>query len=766
MTFYKYIIFLLIFSFSQNSFALNETEIVEKKKKVEVKNEKTKAKKKKTEVKSEKTEVKKEKIVVKKKKTKVKNEKIVVKPEKQTTPNYEVVVKSKKPFVKKFKNNRSVSVITKKQIMDKNPGTVPKLLMDTPGIFVQKTNNGGGAPIIRGMIGPRVLITFDGVRLNNSVYRTGPLQYLNLFSPDSLSKIEVLRGSGSVLHGSDAMGGVLQLFPVNSLSLRKNSSRNFTGGLNLYSSNSDYEEGGSFNIHSNFGGFGTSVVYSNNTFGNFPGGDDVGVQPYSGYKKQSFFIKSRYIFNSGILKGWKISANYLFNEIIGAGRTDKLYSNNRLVVYDNKIHLAYAKIGINLKKLKTKGNLTFSLQYFLENKDTNTLDNDLLTINKIVRDETSVFTPGIDLKLTTKVDKYSFVYGGMYYRDKIGSKLDIWEDGLGWNPGAYTTFGDNSTYANWGLFAYTQYDLSKKEDKFKIKLSAGYRYHGIKGFAPSVTADASILPEVNISNNGGVMFASLQYLYDSNFNGVLSFSQGYRAPNLHELIMLGNAGNDFHTPNHNLNPEYMNTLELLLKRKFKYVFLGANCFISKMEDIIIKDGSTWNGNTQVDDQNVVYHRNGGTANIYGFEAYSNMKFPDGVSLMTHLAYTYGEEIADDGTITPLSKIPPVFGMVKLRINTKFTPVILGFFETYVRFALKQDRLSPLDEVDIRIPDGGTPGWYTLNFRAGLYSSKLPLLKKLKLTFNFENLLDKKYKYHASGLYAPGRAMYVSMNFVM
>ena len=106
---------------------------------------------------------------------------------------------------------RSVSVLTSEEIRKRNYRTVPEALNEMMGILVQETNYGGGAPIIRGMIGNRILILVDGIRLNNSVYRLGPLQYLNTIDLYRVERIEVVRGPSSALYGSDALGGLINI---------------------------------------------------------------------------------------------------------------------------------------------------------------------------------------------------------------------------------------------------------------------------------------------------------------------------------------------------------------------------------------------------------------------------------------------------------------------------------------------------------------------------------------------------------------------------
>jgi len=121
----------------------------------------------------------------------------------------EIVVTAKRKEEASFESDRSVAVVGAIKLAEQTPRTAPEALMEAPGVFVQKTNHGGGSPIIRGMVGPQNLILIDGIRLNNSVHRTGPTQYLNMIDPYSVERFEVLRGPGSVLYGSDALGGVM-----------------------------------------------------------------------------------------------------------------------------------------------------------------------------------------------------------------------------------------------------------------------------------------------------------------------------------------------------------------------------------------------------------------------------------------------------------------------------------------------------------------------------------------------------------------------------
>ena len=93
----------------------------------------------------------------------------------------------------------AVRAIDLKSVGEYQLRTSPEALALTPGVFVQKTNHGGGSPFIRGLTGNQTLLLLDGIRISNSTMRYGPNQYFNTIDPFSTGKIEVLRGSGSCL---------------------------------------------------------------------------------------------------------------------------------------------------------------------------------------------------------------------------------------------------------------------------------------------------------------------------------------------------------------------------------------------------------------------------------------------------------------------------------------------------------------------------------------------------------------------------------------
>jgi len=278
----------------------------------------------------------------------------------------------------------------------------------------------------------------------------------------------------------------------------------------------------------------------------------------------------------------------------------------------------------------------------------------------------------------------------------------------------------------------------------------------MKGEAPA----SGGLPASEFDHEGDVFLAGLQYLYNDDFNVALTFSQGFRAPNLQEAVMLGDTGKFFHIPNDSLEPESSDTFELTTNARISRLRIGCSGYVSVLDDLIKRVPATWQGQTVVNGKDVYENANGGDGLIYGAEAQLSLDVGHGVSLSGHASYTYGKENVKGGRDEPLTRIPPLFGQATLRWDGPMVGKCSPFVETYVRAAAKQNRLSAEDEADVRIPEGGTPSWSTWNLRLGLLAGE-----HVQVALTVENLLNEKYKYHGSGVYGPGRSAVLSATLV-
>jgi hemoglobin/transferrin/lactoferrin receptor protein len=676
-----------------------------------------------------------------------------------------IVVTANKVAESNFESNRSVTVVNQTWLTDYAPRTTPEALLEAPGVFMQKTNHGGGSPYIRGMMGPQLLITVDGMRLNNSTFRSGPNQYLNLVDPLSLERIEILRGPGSVLYGSDAMGGVINLLTAG----ERETSGPFSG--EIFSRYESADQGkvihGATGI--DIGSLKFTLSGTVKEFESLRGGGDVGRQPHSDYGQQGASFGLTYDFPKTFLPGWWISAKYLFNNIENAGRAEQLYTSKKWMSYANRDHLGYFRLHMPFQKMRTYGEFSISDQNFFERIDNFKVYNDFVTIVEAstTRTDTDVKTLGLDAKFDTSLwsNYLNLRYGGMWYRDSVTSKnINVLSQQI-----LIPSYPDGSSYSTYGGYLMLDFNPLAAASDRELNLGVGVRRHGMSAFAPArapISGMEQVVnpEEVNTHYAGNVFFTSAQYVARETATFALTYSQGFRAPDLSEYVMFGDAGSYFQVPNPNLKPEKSDTYEFLTKfrmknlsflRKVSFIEefdLGVTAYYSKIKDLLTRINITWNGLTEINPSTPIQMNiNALRGVIYGTEFMANIALRSGFTLGANGTYTWGEEESSAGAKQPMRRIAPLFGQVKLRWDSSLASGFLKFAEVSVRAAGKQDRLHAADKTDVRIPQGGTPGWWTLNFRTGLL-----VRKSLKITLALENILDKKYKYHGSGIWSPGR----------
>ncbi|NIP87065.1 MAG: TonB-dependent receptor plug domain-containing protein, partial [Planctomycetales bacterium] len=110
-----------------------------------------------------------------------------------------------------FDTPAAASIRSLEEIRQRQAPDMFQALQNEVGVLIQSTAAGQASPFIRGLTGQQILILVDGIRLNNSIFRRGPNQYFNTIDPGMVDHIEILRGQGSVLWGSDAIGGVINI---------------------------------------------------------------------------------------------------------------------------------------------------------------------------------------------------------------------------------------------------------------------------------------------------------------------------------------------------------------------------------------------------------------------------------------------------------------------------------------------------------------------------------------------------------------------------
>ncbi|MBU0676690.1 MAG: TonB-dependent receptor [Verrucomicrobia bacterium] len=629
--------------------------------------------------------------------------------------------------------------------------TTPEALSEIPAVMLQKTGHGQGSPFIRGFTGFRTLFLIDGIRLNNSVFRDGPNQYWNTVDPFSIDHLELVKGPSSVLYGSDAIGGT-----VNALSaspLEKDS-----GGRAYYrhstAEDSDTLRGEARVVTDD--GLGVQAGATHKDFGDLRTGD--GKQLRTGYDEVDFDAKVEYLVRPDL----RLTLGHQTVEQDDAWRTHKtIYAtsfrgttvgNEKERSLDQNRYLTYVDVDAeNVSGLIDELNLTVSHHRQKEEHF------------RIKKDDSSditgfqVDTVGVSAQALSRTDAGKWVYGAEFYRDEVDSWTKKFKaDGSLKSVGIQGPVADDATYDTLGT--YVQDTLSIGDD---IELMAGARYNYIEvdagAFEDPVSGESR-----SFSQDWDAFVGSARLLYRLMPEGRLNFfagvSQGFRAPNLSDLTRLDTARTDeLETPSPDLDPEQFVAYEVGLKSESENAALECAYFYTDIRDMIVRTPT----GRMIDGDNEVTKKNAGDGYVHGIEVNGSYCFLEDWMFWGNLTWMEGE-VDTYPTSSPEKKREPVDRLMPLTANVgiRFQPSPRHWMEGVVSAADKQDRLSTRDAADTqRIPPGGTPGYAVFSLRGGWQVSP-----EIMLTASIENIADKDYRIHGSGLNEPGRNFVVALNY--
>jgi hemoglobin/transferrin/lactoferrin receptor protein len=685
-----------------------------------------------------------------------------------------VVVTASRSEQERFEADRSVELVDRKKIREAQVRSVPEALEEATGVHLQQTNRGAGTPFIRGLNGPQNLILVDGVRYNTSTHRTGPNQYLALIDPFALERIEVLRGPSSVLYGNGAMGGVIQLLTVEPRPGRgdwgmggraqgKFSSADRTTGFALQATPQVGDEAMLVGAH--FDRFG--LLWAGGGY----------RQPRTDYT--AGYWQAKFVHAAG--ERWKLVGTYLGSALRDAGRTDAAGVGD-LRFYDNDDHLAY--LAFRLRGPGALRGLRATLSYhrvdervrrFNCQKDADgtvadlaacfALDGGQLTRQRRYHDTVDVLGADVNAELSFWSDRIRLRGGAEFYQDFVGSSLETADaaDGFVFIKQPRGNYSDGSTYRSLGVYLHagaTIHDFGPAIGRLQI--NGGARLSHFAASAP----DVPDLGDVDYDYLGVVGAAGVSWLRPGIYNLYFTLAQGFRAPNLQETTQMGDTGTKFNVPNPDLRPEKSNTLELGGRLNLGPLELSAAGFYSLGTDAITWEATSYNGQTEIDGKPVTWLANAQKGRIFGAEGSAAVRFWR-LKLEAGAAWMRGDVESQDGTETPAPWIPPFFGTAGLRYDHPDRRLYLEFF---ARWAARQDRLNARDLKDPRIcetaphsgliqdPCDGTPGWATLNLRAGWRIDE-----RVAARLSLNNLTDERYRTHGSGFDAPGFDARISMD---
>ncbi len=697
----------------------------------------------------------------------------------------EMIVSANRFELEKNEVAQHVDIITSKQISFANQQTTGDLLQNTGNIMVQKSQAGGGSPIIRGFEANKVLMVVDGVRMNNAIYRGGHLQNIITLNNMELEKVEILYGAGSLMYGSDALGGVMSFYTkkphladtsgnmlvkVNALTRYSTANNEQTGHVDFnigfkkfasltsftYSNFGDLMQGNNRNPF--YGDFGKRDFYVKRVDGKDSVfiNDNVNLQKQSGYQQynmmQKFLIKHNKNVNSIINLQYSTSSNIpRYDRLIqlsgGNPRTAQWYYGPQ-----ERLFAAYHLTLSNKNKLYSSANITLAYQQIEESRHDRRFNN--VGLNHRT-ENLNIFSVNADFE--KKLNKHTIEYGIESVFNEVKSKAEKENIVTGEITSLDTRYPDGgSTMLFNGVYLTHHYKILDN-----LILSDGIRISQVQLESEFIDTTFYSFLDRKVSQNNIAPTVKLGLVYSPNtWKFSLMGSSAFRAPNVDDMgkVFESVPGNII-VPNPNLKPEYTYNLDLGISKTFNIrTTIGTNAYYTLYQNAIVIGNGQLNGNDSIVYQgqlsNVTTSVNKQEAYIYGVNAYLNADITNSFSLYSTINYTYGR-IKTDTTEYPLDHIPPVFGKTGLVLKlNKFRGEFNAIYNGWKR--KKDYNLIGEDNFASATPHG-MPAWVTLNLNASYQINK-----SIQFQLGLENILDQNYKIFASGIHAPGRNLILTL----
>ena len=632
--------------------------------------------------------------------------------------------------------------------------TLPDSLRELPAIHLQRTGPGQNSPFLRGFTGFRTLYVVDGFRFNHSAWREGPNQYLSTIDRFLIDRLDVRYGSGSVRYGSDAIGGAVVMDTRAAGPTREG--RDHTALLETRFASADRSALG----HVEVGGIaGPGLAYTagatTSHFGDLEGGRHVGTQEGTGYDTAAADLKL----------AWKIGAR---SELVVAHQRDRTFDAPRTHATIDGISWHGTTIGTDRERefdqLRdfTYGRLDWREPGFFERVRFG------LGYHSQAEDETRVRGNGNRTESGFDVDTIATFanfeldvpwgmlhFGADFAHDDVHSYQESYNaSGVPTGKAIQGPVGDNATFDATGLFAENSIEVARD-----TTLTAGARAQFSRADADSVR-DPATGNQIGIEDQWWSWAADLRLRRDWNESHAnwIALSRAIRVPNLSDLSRFDIAlSGEIETPTPGLDPEEFATLELGGLHRFDRFETRSAVYYTLIRDMIVRfpTGNVVSGANEIQKANV------GDGFAWGLDVGATFRIDTAWSVGGDLSFVAGkvDTFVAPGVTNeePLGKLPPLNGSGQIRWDD---PDSTLWVEGVVTYADRQDHLNPLDELDTqRIPPDGTPGFVVYGMRGGFSP-----LERLDVALALENVTNRDYRLHGSGVNEPGTNLVASLRY--
>jgi len=690
----------------------------------------------------------------------------------------QVVVSAQRWSTEKAQLPTKVTGIKKTEVEFQNPQTAADLLNISGEVFIQKSQMGGGSPMIRGYAANRLLLTVDGVRMNTAIFRSGNLQNVISLDPYAIGSTEVLFGPGSVIYGSDAIGGVMSFFSVKPQFSDSNTLK-VNGQLDIRYSSANEEKTGHFDInlgwkkwallssfsHFNYddlrmGKYGPDEYLRNfyvirqDSVDVVKDNEDPRTQKFTAYHQNNFMQKIRFRPS----EKWDFNYAFHYSATSDVPRYDRLTRTKNGLPRSAEWNYGPQIWMMNLlsiehqaaQKLYDNWSLKAAWQHFEESRYDRSFNSD---IRSHTEENVEALSLNFDLKKQVR-NKDQILYGiEMVYNNvaSSGSEESIITG---------ETYAGASRYPQsdwWSYAAYVNYDWHPTE---KWLINGGLRYNQ---YVLKAQFDTSFYPfpfsSAEINNSAVVASFGLNYQPGNEWLLAANLSSGFRAPNVDDLgKVFDSEPGAVVIPNPDLQAEYIYNAELGMTKGFgKLVTLDARMFYSYLDNAMVRRNYTLNGL-----DSILYHgemsqvqavQNAAYAKVWGLSLALELFINNDFHFSSRFNYQKGEEEMDDGSMSASRHAAPMFGSSHLsyqknKLKIDLYAVYSGEI-SYENLAIEERSKTYIYATDI---DGNpySPSWYTLNLKM-----KYALNELLLLTAGLENITNQRYRTYSSGISAAG-----------
>lgn len=590
------------------------------------------------------------------------------KKEKEKVLHYEVSVTATRTKKDTFETPNPVSVVTREKILEKAPNTVTDLLTGMPGVDVNGAGASQARPVIRGFRGQRILLLQDGIRMNNSRRQQDFGGITSMVDVAEVDRVEVVRGPASVLYGSDAIGGVVNM--ITRIPSYKPGSSSLHGAIGLRFSSADKQGKYHANFNGNAGKFGYMFGGSfrkagdydaaAGSFGDIDLDEEVRVND-TGVKDNNLNLMLSYNLSDQDQVSLKFE-NYHAQDA-GFGFVEpSLYDPGSPRI---QIHYPDQKVS-KLTFKYTNHTVGFALADLVSFTAYNQSNERELGMNIFIpfgipglpsaglvldsENYSDVDTLGFRLELNKGFKNHVVTYGVDFFSDRSNNSDNSTQMVVGFGPPRPTVDTTpqvpNATYRSIGAFIQDDISLFTR-----TSLILGLRYQNVNAKTKD-TIGLEGLPLTDSTDQTVVGAANLIYALTDQVRLVFSVGRGFRSPNLIERFYNGVTpeGSAFQERNTGLKAETSLNFDVGFKYRHKGVFLEATYFNNTIKDgirITETDRTIKIGENQV--LKIWKNDNIDKLRMQGFEATGKVIFNFGLSSQANFTYLKSTNVGDPET---------------------------------------------------------------------------------------------------------------------